>query len=352
MPTDVRWSTVAIEAEGGREMEVALAVPASGPALGGVLIAPGLHFGGAEEARMKRFISILAHGGLAVCAPDIPDYVDQVLRPSAPRDLGRALEHFLGLGILPEGSAPAIFTISFGSWIGLEVACDPAFADRIGGVVTFGGFADWRESLRFCVGLSYADDPNRARDPLNRPVCFMNIYDDLPEAPSEPAQKEALFGAWRAFMEATWGREEMKTRGRHMAVAQALAEDVSPDLRELFLQGCASAPGGEALAKAALEAGDRRLWLDPRPKLAGLKSPISLVHGMDDDVIPFEEMAALARALPAEADVRTYGTGLYGHSERGGLRALLSLLPSAVQEGRTMMAMLGDLIRYAGVNGS
>jgi pimeloyl-ACP methyl ester carboxylesterase len=179
----------------------------------------------------------------------------------------------------------------------------------------------------------------------------MNIYDDIPGAPREPAQKEALFGTWRAFMEATWGREEMKTGGRHLAVAQELAPRVPPHVRELFLQGCAAAPGGKALAQAALEDGDPKLWLDPRPRLRGLQAPISLVHGMDDDVIPYEEMDALARALPAEADVSTYGTGLYGHSGRGGVMKLLSLLPSAVREGRTMMSMLDDLVRYAGVHG-
>ena len=351
MPSDVRFSSSWIEAERGREMEVVLATPARRPVVGGVLIAPGLHFGGAEEARMKRFISVLAHAGLAVCAPDIPDYIDQVLRPSAVDDLGRALDHFRAEGGLPEGRPPAIFTISFGSWTGLEVACRPEHRGQIGGVVTFGGFADWRAALRFCVGLSYADDPDRPRDPLNRPVCFMNVYDDLPGAPRAPEDREALFARWRAFMEATWGRNEMKVGGRHEAVALELAKEVPEHLRTFFLQGCAAAPGGGDLCATALEQGDPRPWLDPRPRLVGLEAPISIVHGVDDDVIPFEEMAELQAAMPPEAEVRTYATGLYGHSERGGARKLLSLIPNAVREGRTMIAMLDDLVRYAGVRG-
>jgi len=70
---------------------------------------------------------------------------------------------------------------------------------------------------------------------------------------------------------------------------------------------------------------------------------------MNDDVIPFEEMAALAGSMPSHITTRVYATGLYGHSERGGLMSLLSLLPSAVREGRTMLAMLGDLARYSGL---
>lgn len=317
--------------------------------VGAVLVVPGLHFGGADEPRMGRFISVLAHAGLTVAMPNLPDYLEQVLRPGVVDDLGLALSRFLDSGRVPPGVKPALFTISFGSWPGLEVACRSEFSDRIGGVVTFGGFADWRATLRFCVGLSVQGAPDRPRDPLNRPVCFMNLMGDLPGAPSAPEAIEALFRGWRSFMEQTWGQTEMKDPGRYTAVAQAIVGELPRDLQTLFLQGCAAAPGGEALCERALERCDPRPWLDPRPHLAGLRAPISIVHGRDDDVIPIEEQARLVAALPPHVKASVYGTGLYGHSERGGAAELLSLIPGALREGKTLLSMLGDLVRYAGV---
>ena len=330
-------------------MELVTVTPASRPALGAVLVVPGLHFGGAQEPRMRRFISVLAHAGLAVAMPNLPDYLEQVLRPGVVDDLGVALDHMLTSDVVPDGVKPAIFTISFGSWPGLEVACRPEFAERIGGVVTFGGFADWRETLRFCVGLSHEGDLERPRDPLNRPVCFMNLMNELPGAPREPEAVEALFRGWRAFMAQTWGIVEMKERGRYEEIALRIVPDLPPELRTLFLQGCAAAPGGEALCEAALKQGDPRSWLDPRPHLTGLRAPISIVHGRDDDVIPVEEQRRLVESMPEHAQMNVYATGLYGHSERGGVLQLLSLIPGAVREGKTLLAMLGDLVRYAGV---
>ncbi len=348
-PQDVHFETLRLKASRDRVMELVLVTPTKRPSVGAVMVVPGLHFGGVEERRMRRFVSVLAHAGLTVAVPNLPDYLEQVLRPGVVDDLALALERFLTSGAIPEETRPALFTISFGSWPGLEVACRPELAERIGGVITFGGFADWRETLRFCVGIGQEGAADRPRDPLNRPVCFMNLMGDLPGAPTDPKAVEALFRGWRGFMERTWGRAEMKSPERYVPVAQALATELPEGLRALFLQGCAAAPGGEALCEGALNQCGPRPWLDPRPKLEGLRAPISIVHGRDDDVIPIEEQARLASALPRHAEAQLYTTGLYGHSERGGAAQLLSLIPGAVQEGRTLLNMLGDLVRYAGV---
>ena len=66
-------------------------------------------------------------------------------------------------------------------------------------------------------------------------------------------------------------------------------------------------------------------------------------------MIPVEEQARLVAALPAHVQSNVSATGLYGHSERGGAAELISLIPGAVREGKTLLSMLGDLVRYAGV---
>jgi len=76
-------------------MELVVVTPTARRAIGAVLVVPGLHFGGAQEPRMRRFISVLAHAGLVVAIPNLPDYTEQVLRPGVVDDLGLALDHLL-----------------------------------------------------------------------------------------------------------------------------------------------------------------------------------------------------------------------------------------------------------------
>jgi len=64
--------------------------------------------------------------------------------------------------------------------------------------------------------------------------------------------------------------------------------------------------------QAALPEVDVRA-LDPAPHLARVRGRVELVHGADDDVIPFEHAHLLAQRLP-NADPRVHVTGLYGHT--------------------------------------
>ena len=70
------------------------------------------------------------------------------------------------------------------------------------------------------------------------------------------------------------------------------------------------------------------------PHVARVRGRVDLVHGTDDDVIPFEHSHDLAKRL-VEADVRVHITGLYGHT--GSQRPKLSAL---AQEMATMVRVL------------
>ena len=77
--------------------------------------------------------------------------------------------------------------------------------------------------------------------------------------------------------------------------------------------------------------------LDPRPYLPRIRCRVDLVHGADDEVIPFEQSHALAAGL-VHADVRTHITGIYGHT--GASRPTLR---ASVREMLTMLRILRAL---------
>lgn len=285
---------------------------------GAYAIAPGLHYAGPADPRADRFNAILAASGALVLAPFVPDYCALRVAPSAIDDFARAFDALLARPELPRGVRPGVFSISFGSLLALRLAGDPARAERVGGVVCFGGYADWDATIRFCLG-------GERRDPLNQPVVLMNVLDDVP--PAVAAQ-------WRRYVEATWGRPEMKARDRHEPIARELAGALAGRERELFLIGCGVEPGAAELCERALAT--RRgafAFVDPRPHLHSVRGAVHIVHGADDDVIPADQAHALTAALPR---ARAYVTGLYGHTAGSPVTSL----PALGRELATMLAVL------------
>jgi pimeloyl-ACP methyl ester carboxylesterase len=259
------------------------------------LIAPGLHYAGADDPRLDRFCRILAAAGHRVIAPFIPSYL--ALAPDA-----RAIADFIRVAdAMPRwhDAPPVVFSISFGSLLAFAAAA--ARPGAFARLVVFGGYADFADTLEFCLTGEH-------RDPLNQPVVVMNLLDHIPH---DPAERPALVAAWRTYVERTWGRPEMKQR--YLAVANELAPSVPRSVRELFLAGIR--PGAWPLVQPALARADRR-DLDPKPLLARVTGRVDLVHGTDDDVIPVRHVHELAAGL-VNADVRVHVTGLYGHTGAG-----------------------------------
>ena len=109
-------------------------------------------------------------------------------------------------------------------------------------------------------------------------------------------------------------------------------------VRELFLLGIGARAGALAVADGRARAVRREpARSDAVP--AAHPTRVDLVHGTDDDVIPFEQSYELAAKL-VHADVRVHVTGLYDHTG-----STLPSIPKLAREMRTMANMLRVLAR-------
>jgi pimeloyl-ACP methyl ester carboxylesterase len=284
------------------------------------LIAPGLHYAGPDDPRLDRFCRILAAAGHLVVAPYIPDYLALLPTARAKRDFQAVFR------ALPRWSPqrPVVFSISFGSLLAFALAAEHGAA--IERLVCFGGYADLHKALAFCLTGQVASGRAAARDPLNQPVVMMNLLHLL-----DCADRPPVAAAWRQFVERTWGRPELKARERFEPIAEELAASVPAGVRDLYRIGVGVTPGAADLALAALARFDASA-LDPAPYLPRIANRVELVHGVDDDVIPYEHAHALAAALP---DARVHLTGLYGHTG-----SVLPPIASAAKELATMLRVL------------
>jgi len=277
------------------------------------LIAPGLHYAGPDDPRMDRFCRILAAAGHHVAAPFVPAYLALTPDAQAIADFTRVFD------AIDFAAPPVVFSISFGSLLAFALAAArPAAIDRL---VIFGGYSDFHATMRYCL-------TGDGRDPLNQPVVLMNLLEHI-----APHGAEHLRRWWREYVTRTWGRPEMKARERFTRIAEELAPSVPEAVRELFLVGIGVVPGAWDLASAALAKYDARA-LDPAPYLPRITGRVDLVHGADDDVIPYEQSHALARQL-VNANVAVHITGMYGHT--GAQRPPLS---AAARELATMLRVL------------
>lgn len=307
---------------------------------GSLLLVPGLHFLGPADPRFDRFGRILASAGNLVLAPFLPDFERLVVGRGVISDTERAFDALLALPDRPAGR-PSVFSISFGSMPALRLAAQRPEALR--SLLVFGGFADFRRTLRFAL----TGDRGSTHDPLNAPVVFINVIDHL--GVDDPHDRDTLCRAWRLQCERTWGREENKKPEAYRAVAHAIARELPPHLRELFLIGARAHPAGERKTlERALEALERAGtsfdWIDPRPFLGTLRCEVHLIHGRNDDVIPYEESVALARALPSHVRVELHLTGLYGHTGAVGLRSLVGGLASVAEQARAAVREIRTLL--------
>ena len=345
-PGEIERVERTLPAKNGRpKMRMWVYRPTTRPSRGALLVSPGFHYLGPADPRVNRFLAILAGAGLTVASPFLPDYINLHFEPGVIEDFGRAFDAFERDPWRPDGARrTGLFSISFGSLPVLRTASDPRRAERVRGVICFGGFADLRMALEFAVGLR--EEPAVARDALNNPAIFMNMLPWFSEVPGDP---EVLEEAWREYIERTWGRAEMLPREKFEPVARAIAARLPEEQRLLFLQACTVAPGGEERIMEALEARDNLLWADPRPHLHGIKAPVVLVHGRDDNVIPVGHLQLLTDAMPAHVPFQAFVTGLYSHTRSDGALALLNQASGAVTELWTMIRVLQSIAGVAGV---
>ena len=203
--------------------------------------------------------------------------------------------------------------------------------------MVFGGFADFRATVRFALtGVTEraGERLELPRDPLNSPAVFLNLLPHL----DVDGDRAALEAAWMAMVERTWGRMELKEPGKRDPHAHAIAATLPAELREIFLVGCGLRPGAvDRLDEGLRRSGEAFAFFDPRLHLGGVRAPVFVIHGRDDDVIPWFEAEKIRDGLPAGQPRRFLVTGMASHTgTRAPAGALVRELGLLVQTVRAI----------------
>jgi pimeloyl-ACP methyl ester carboxylesterase len=306
-----------------------------GRSVGTYVVIPGLHYAGPDDPRLDRFCRVLAASGFLVVAPFIRSFSSLELAPSGFEDARAAFAHACAVADRRGHASPAVFSISFGSRLAVDLGCG---APGPSALLLFGGYAEFATTVRFAVtGKRHRHETSAGRhDSLNAPVVFKNFLPELGLRDSE-----TLSAAWTQMVHDTWGKMDLKEGERRRPAAEAIAATLPPELRADFYRGCCLEAGWEAWLEHGLLHGASRLsFLDGRAALREVRCPTYVVHGRDDDVIPFSESEKIVGLLPRGARRALHLTGLYGHT--GTTRVPLA---DAARETAVMAQILVALAR-------
>lgn len=344
-PPNVSLTNVILDAVSaeGTALRARVYMPEDVQPIGSYVLAHGLNVHGPADPRCDRFARILAHAGFAVIAPELPGYTKLLVNRNVAQDLVQATRSWLKLWRRPRWPRPGLFGISFGAFPVLCAAGDSELAGSFGGVVTYGGYADFHRTLRFAMGVQGRDLEKQPVDGTCLPAVYLNVMPIVAPTLNDEERREVA-DAIRRYVSLTWGRPEMKSASRSLPVAENIANELGGDASKAFRVATGLLPGGEHLCSEALyhyDPGD----LDPRPAMAAIRCPIHLLHSADDDVISSDEVHALHEATSGTLPVHVYLTGLYDHGGHVGLKNALLAGPALVREALTMANMVFAIIR-------
>lgn len=258
--------------------------------LAGILLLPGAAENGKDDPRLRAFATSLARARFTVLVPDLEGF--RSLRVGS-RDIGEtaaAFAWFVSRPDLVPGGRGGICSFSYASGPAILAALDKRISGRVRFMMIIGGYYDLADVLVFFTTGYYRENGAlRHREP-NRYGTWAFVASNL-ERIGNPSDRRLLRIAAQRKM------EDLD------APVEDLAEDLGPEGRSLYRFIDNRDPARATLLMEKLPGPIRKeieLLNIANRDLTALKSRMILIHGYDDDIIPFTESIALARALPPD----------------------------------------------------
>lgn len=256
--------------------------------LAGLLLLPGAAEQGKDDPRLQAFAGSLTRARFAVLVPDLEGF--RSLRVSS-ADIAGTADAFAWLvarhDLAPQGRA-GIFSFSYASGPAILAALEPRVAGRVRFIMAVGGYHDVKEVLTFFTTGYYRQAGQWRHMEPNGYGKWVFVLSNVGLL-SDPVDRQL-------FQEA--GRRKLSDLN---ASLQDLAPRLTPEGRRVydFIENrdpARALPLMERLPDRILR--EIRALNLAEHDLTGLKARMILVHGYDDDIIPYTQSVALAENLP------------------------------------------------------
>jgi dienelactone hydrolase len=252
---------------------------------GGVLLLHGVHHLGIEDPRMWNLARALASAGVLVMTPELKDLTDYRVTPQTIDVIGDSATVLSTRINKPVG----VIGLSFAGGLSLIAAAKPEYAQKIGFVLAIGSHDDMSRVARFFAANVIAK-PDSAESPFQAHeygvlVLAYAHLEDFFSPQDVPVAREILRQRLWELPDADKNAAALSAAGKTELDELLHHRDL---LRDALLQEI-------NLHKAEMDT------VSPHSAISSLHTPVYLLHGAGDTIIPASETLWLAKDLPAQS---------------------------------------------------
>ncbi|MDP1607106.1 MAG: hypothetical protein Q8L93_10795 [Rhodocyclaceae bacterium] len=278
----------------GRERRGDLYLPANLPTniRAAIVAVPGAVPLGNDDPRLVAFATTLARAGFAVLAPDLAGFRQLAVRPTDAREIADAFAWLSSRAELAPAGRAGMFAFSYAVGPAVLATLEPDIRSQVRFVVGLGGYHDLPRAMRFFTTGWFEHDGQWHRMTPDDTGRMVLLYASLPYLgdDSEADNARGIFDrmvARRMNDPAADLSPHAAGLSRGAQAVYALAANSDPArFAELY-----------ARLPEAMRADMQHLNLASH-NLKSLQAKLILVHGKNDNLIPWPESLALAAAAP------------------------------------------------------
>lgn len=262
-------------------------LPVRHPEAPALIVLHGVHHLGIDEPRLMGFAAAMASCGLRVLTPELPDIKDYHVDQSSVRMIGESARWFAGQTGKPVG----VMGLSFSGGLALVAAADPLYRPEFKFVFAVGSQDSMARVAQY-YRTGEDDMPNGKREllPAHEYGPLVLEYEYLPDF-IPPQDVPAVRRVLRAHLyEDKPGELQATARLNEAQKGEALK-----------LMNTASEETRAAIERSTAKHADEMAGLSPRGRLKRMTTPVYLLHGQADNIIPSAETLWMASELPGEA---------------------------------------------------
>jgi len=248
-----------------------------------MVIFHGVHHLGIDEPRLMSFAAAIASCGIQVLTPELPDIKDYRVSRQSLQTIGGSVAWFAAR----TGGPVGVTGLSFSGGLALVAAADPRYHPAFKFVLAVGSQDSMaRVAQYYATGSDLRPDGTVEQLPPHEYGPLVIEYEHLDDfvPPQDLAPVQAVL---RAHL---YEDKAAETRA-------SLALKPSQKTESLELMDATSAATHARVQAVARKYAAEMAALSPDGRLSGLGTPIYLLHGQADNVIPSAETLWLAREL-------------------------------------------------------
>lgn len=328
--------TLAISGPSGKAIAADLYTPAGGKRRAAILLTHGIIESGKDDPRLVHFAYSLARAGFVVLVPDLQGMKSFRIRFGDVDDIVASVRHLAALRDLVDDKKIGLMGFSYAAGPTVMAAADPSLRDRVKFVVSFGGYYDPINVVRFITTGYYEYGREKGflePQPYGKWVFFMNNVDYVGDESDRRVLREIF-------------KNEQMELPQNVA---PLVARLSPQGRALYQLLVNKDPARTEELVARIDPHVRGFLekLSMAPVVPKIRAYFIIGHGSGDPLIPYTESLRLADAVPDKTRVHAVVLRLFAHvdpaKQNFSLKEFFTVyLPSTLQFYSLVYDLLGQ----------